>query len=94
MPQAIWFSYIHPKNAAAPVVTQRIKFHAQVKLEKLAHITNHVFGQGYLPANLRPFVRWEGVCGKVIHEHVSVSDLLTWGEGICEDKAIRLVIGK
>lgn len=94
MPQAIWFSYIHPNNAAAPVVTQRIKFHAQVKLEKLAHITNHVFGQGYLPANLRPFVRWEGVCGKVIHEHVSVSDLLTWGEGICEDKAIRLVIGK
>ncbi|KIM89453.1 hypothetical protein PILCRDRAFT_61309, partial [Piloderma croceum F 1598] len=46
IPPAIWFSYNYKNNTSAPVVTQRIKFDAHVMLEKLAHVTNHIFSQG------------------------------------------------
>jgi len=92
MPPAIWFNYVYLHNAATPVVTQRVKFDAQIKLEKLAHVTNHIFSQGYLPANLRAVVHWEGVCGKRIQECANIDDVLSWGEGVSEEKAIRLII--
>lgn len=91
---ALWFTYVHLHNAAAPVVTQRVKFHADLRLEKVAHLTNHIFNQGYLAPRLRSCVSWQGVCGKKIQEHASVQELLSWGEGASEEKAIRLIIGK
>jgi hypothetical protein len=92
VPPAIWFSYVYLHNAVTPAVTQRIKFDAHVQLEKLAHVTNHVFGEGYLPAKFRTVVHWEGVCGKPILESATLADVLSWGEGVSENKAIRLVI--
>ncbi|KAF7986974.1 hypothetical protein HWV62_31 [Athelia sp. TMB] len=89
---ALWFTYVHLHNAAAPVVTQRVKFHADLRLEKVAHLTNHIFNQGYLAPRLRSCVSWQGVCGKKIQEHASVQELLSWGEGASEEKAIRLII--
>lgn len=39
-------------------------------------------------------VSWKGACGKHIEESVRVEDVLSWGEGVCEEKPIRLVIGE
>jgi hypothetical protein len=39
-------------------------------------------------------VSWKGACGKHIEESVKVEDVLSWGEGVCEEKPLRLVIGK
>lgn len=94
IPPAIWFSYAYLHNAAASVVTQRVKFDDSAKLEKLAHLTNHIFTNGYLPAKLRAAVHWQGVCGKRLQECANVYDVLLCGEGVSEDKAIRLIIGR
>jgi hypothetical protein len=39
-------------------------------------------------------VSWKGACGKHIEESVKVEDVLSWGEGVCEEKPLRLMIGK
>jgi hypothetical protein len=39
-------------------------------------------------------VSWKGACGKHIEESVKVEDVLSWGEGVCEEKPLRLVIGE
>ncbi len=79
----------------AHVATQRIRLDVpHLKVDRLAHITNHIFAQGYLPANCRSLVHWKGICGKQIDENAKVEDLLSWGEGVSEEKALRLVIGE
>lgn len=94
IPPAIWFSYVYLHNPTAHIVTQRIKFdHPEVKFEKLAHISNYIFNEGFLQAKLRSVVYWRGICGKRIEESVRVEDLLAWGEGISEEKPLQLIIG-
>jgi hypothetical protein len=39
-------------------------------------------------------VSWKGACGKHIEESEKVEDVLSWGEGVCEEKPLRLVIGE
>jgi hypothetical protein len=39
-------------------------------------------------------VSWKGSCGKHIEECVKVEDVLSWGEGVCEEKPLRLVVGQ
>jgi hypothetical protein len=39
-------------------------------------------------------VCWKGACGKHIEESIRVEDVLSWGEGVREEKPLRLVIGK
>jgi hypothetical protein len=39
----------------------------------------------------RSTVSWKGACGKHIEESVKVEDVLSWGEGVCEEKPLRLV---
>lgn len=97
VPPALWFTYhytITGKNGA----TQRVKLDALAPFQagfrpKLAHVTNHVFAQGFLAAHLRSRVHWEGVCGKPVAEHSDLFDLLCAGEGMCEEKPMKLVIG-
>lgn len=60
---------------------------------KLAHITNHIFERGFLAAHFRTRIHWEDILGKRVEEHHDLFDLLSFGEGICEDKAMKLVIG-
>jgi len=62
--------------------------------ERLAHITNYIFGQGYLPCRVRSMVSWKGSCGKHIEECTKVEDVLSWGEGVCEEKPLRLLVGQ
>ena len=88
------------------MVTQRIKLPVfstvtsgrpvavPVKMERLAHLTNYIFKQGYVAAKYRTTVHWEGLCGKKIEEGTFVEEVLEWGVGGCEDKPLRLVIGK
>ncbi|KAG6848775.1 hypothetical protein H0H93_014128 [Arthromyces matolae] len=53
MPTSLWFTYVYRHNSTAPHVAQRIKLAAataaQGRLDLLAHITNYVFQEGYLP---------------------------------------------
>lgn len=97
VPSSFWFSYVylHGHATSYPIVTQRVRLNEQpVKFERLAHITNHIFGQGFLSAKLRPVVHWEKACGVRVGENVCVNLILMEGEGICEDKPLRLVIGR
>ena len=96
---------MYKHNPTAPVVTQRIKLPAYptsttgcpvavpVKMERLAHLTNYIFSQGYVAAKYRTVVHWEGLCGKKIEEATSVEEVLGWGVGGCEEKPLKLVIG-
>jgi hypothetical protein len=80
----------HPHTA-----TQRIRLDLlHLKCERLAHLTNHIFAKGYLPSKARSLVSWKGACGKLIEENVKVEDVLSRGEGVCESKPLRLVIGE
>jgi hypothetical protein len=92
----VWFSYVYTHKNARPVVTQRVKLcnAPDTKLGIIAHLTNHIFHNGYLPARYRTVVTWQGPCGRKIEEHERLDDLLTAGEGLCETSSLRLMIGK
>ncbi|TFK71306.1 hypothetical protein BDN72DRAFT_837912 [Pluteus cervinus] len=93
VPTTLWFSYHYVNTPVARPVTQRLKLTTlPVKFEKLAHVTNYIFKEGYLSAHLRPFVYWENTCGKRVEEAAAVTEILAFGEGTCEDKPLRLVI--
>lgn len=96
VPSALWFSYVYLHNTGTGhIVAQRVKFETfETKFEKLAHLTNYIFNEGYLAPKLRASVYWEGVCGKRVDENALVNDLLCSGEGISEDQPLRLVIGR
>ncbi|KAF9493622.1 hypothetical protein BDN71DRAFT_1082659 [Pleurotus eryngii] len=98
MPPALWFTYNYVNSPTGHVVAQRIKFDtAQVNgapFEKLAHVTNHIFRQGYLPARFRSLVHWEGSCGKRLSEGSSFPEVFAEGFGATEERPLRLVIGK
>lgn len=98
IPPAFWLSYHYVHSAGKVAVTQRVKLDALHPYQagvrpKLAHITNHIFDHGFLGAHFRSRVHWEGVCGKRVEEHHDLFELLSHGEGICEEKAMKLVIG-
>jgi hypothetical protein len=94
VPTNLWFSYIYIHNPPVQVVTQRIKFAGLPRrFEKLAHVTNYVFAQGFLPSKYRGVVYWQSPCGKRISECATVDEILIAGEGISEEKSLRLVIG-
>ncbi|TFK34725.1 hypothetical protein BDQ12DRAFT_706876 [Crucibulum laeve] len=97
VPSHLWFSYVYTNNPSAHVVTQRVKLAvpgatACGRLDRLAHVTNHIFNQGYLAPKLRPVVHWQKFCGKRIEEHVLVEEILAGGDGLYEDKPLRLVV--
>lgn len=95
MPVAIWVHYEYVKCARPHTATQRIRLDLpQFKCELLAHLTNHIFAKGYLPCSARSLVSWKGACGKQVHESAKVEEVLSWGEGVCEEKPLRLVIGR
>ncbi|KAG5651220.1 hypothetical protein H0H81_009449 [Sphagnurus paluster] len=94
VPTTFWFTYVYTHNASAPVVVQRVKLTAceSTRIEFLAHVTNHIFKEGYLAAKLRPTVHWEAPCGKKFEEHLRVEEILALGHGTCEEKPLRLII--
>ena len=93
-PPALWFTYVFLRTPRAQAATQRVKLDApNLKCERLAHITNYIFAKGYLPANYRSLVHWQGACGKQVNDNAMVEDLLSRGEGVSEDKSLRLIIG-
>jgi hypothetical protein len=95
IPLAIWVHYEYVHAGQHHTATQRIRLDlSHVKCERLAHITNHIFAQGYLPGKARGLVCWKGACGRIIDECTKVEDVFSWGEGVSECKPLRLVIGE
>ncbi|KAI9443402.1 hypothetical protein H4582DRAFT_1190156 [Lactarius indigo] len=93
IPVAIWvhYEYLHDRHSHTSV--QRIRLDLpHTKFERLAHITNHIFAKGYLPNKVRSAVSWKRASGRHIAENARVDDLLSSGEGVSEDKPLRLVI--
>ncbi|KAF9054824.1 hypothetical protein BJ165DRAFT_1337235 [Panaeolus papilionaceus] len=96
LPTALWFSYVYVHAPASHrVVTQRIKIHElpPKACDRLAHVTNHIFAMGWLPAKLRTVVHWQKSCGFKLEETACVKDLLIAGDGV-EGRCLKLVIGK
>jgi len=92
---AVWVHYEYLDNRRPHTATQRIRLDLlHFKCERLAHLTNHIFAKGYLPCKARSLVFWKGTFGKHIEESMKVEDVLSWGEGVCETKPLRLVIGE
>jgi len=93
IPLAIWVHYEYVHAGHHHTATQRIRLDLpHFKCERLAHITNHIFAKGYLPCKARSLVCWKAACGKVIDECTKVEEVLSWGEGVCDGKPLRLVI--
>ena len=94
-PVAIWVHYEYVHCGHPHTTTQRIHLDLpEFKCERLAHLTNYIFTKGYLPCKARSLVSWKAACGKHVEESTKVEDVLSWGEGVCEDKPLRLVIGE
>jgi hypothetical protein len=94
-PVAIWVHYEYVHCGHLQTATQRIHLDLpDFKCERLAHLTNYIFTKGYLPCKARSLVSWKAACGKHVEESTKVEDVLSWGEGTCEDKPLRLVIGE
>jgi len=93
-PAAVWVHYEYVHCGHHRTTTQRIRLDTphMKSCELLAHITNYIFVQGYLPCKVRSFVSWKGACGKHIEECTRIEDVLSCGEGVCEEKPLRLVI--
>ena len=92
---AVWVHYEYLDNRHPHTAIQRIRLDLpHLKCERLAHLTNHIFAKGYLPRKARSLVTWKSPRGKHIEESAKVEDLLTWGEGVCETKPLRLEIGE
>jgi len=80
---------VHPHTT-----TQRFRLDSpHFKCEYLTHLTSHIFAMGYLPCKARSLVSWKGACGTHVEVNAKVEDVLSWGEGLCEEKPLRLVIG-
>ncbi|KAH9980077.1 hypothetical protein BGW80DRAFT_1248373 [Lactifluus volemus] len=93
IPLAVWVHYEYVHAGHLHTATQRFRLDLpHLKCERLAHLTNHIFAKGYLPAKTRSLVCWKAPCGKVLDECTKVEDVLALGEGVCEGKALRLVI--
>ncbi|KAH8979238.1 hypothetical protein EDB92DRAFT_417763 [Lactarius akahatsu] len=94
IPAAVWVHYEYAHCTRHHTATQRIRLDAphMKGCERLAHITNYIFAQGYLPCKVRSLVSWKGACGRHLEECARVEDVLSWGEGTCEHKPLRLVI--
>jgi len=76
------------------VVAQRARLDVpEVKLELIAHLTNHIFASGYLATNLRTKVHWQANCGRRVEEHERLEHLLEAGHGANESACLRLVVG-
>src|SRR5579863_5248544 len=92
-PVAIWVHYEYVHCGRPHTATQRVRLDLpDLKCERLAHLANYIFSKGYLPCNARSLVSWKAACGKHVEESTKVEDVLSWGEGVCEDKPLRLVI--
>lgn len=98
MPPALWFSYVYIHGTPSGHhghVTQRVKLdNSRYKFDKLAHVTNYVFGEGYIACKYRSMVYWERPCGARVGEHVGLDQLLGSGEGLSEDRPLKLIIGE
>jgi len=93
VPAAIWVHYEYVHCGHPQTATQRIRLDVpHFKCERLAELTNHIFAKGYLPCKARCRVSWKRTCGKHVEENSKVEDVLSWGEGVCEEKPLRLVI--
>jgi len=93
VPMAVWVHYEYLDNRHPHTATQRIRLDLpHFKCERLAHLTNHIFTKRYLPCKARSLVFWKSTCGKQLEEGMKVEDVLSWGEGVCETKPLRLVI--
>ena len=94
----MWMRYRYTVAVGTPPVTQRIRLDALHPFKcgvrpRVAHVTNYVFDKGFLAAHLRARVHWEAHCGKDVGEHVDLFELLTAGEGVCEERPLVLVVG-
>ena len=95
IPTTIWVHYEYVNGVHPHTATQRIRLDSPYfECENLMHLTNHIFVKGYLPCKARSLVSWKGAYGKYIKENAKVEDVLSWGEGLCEEKPLRLVIGE
>jgi hypothetical protein len=95
IPTTIWVLYEYVNGVHPHTATQRFRLDPpHSKCERLTHLTDHIFAKGYLPCKARPLVSWKGACGKHIKENAEVEDVLSWGEGLCEEVPLRLVIGE
>ncbi|KXN80656.1 hypothetical protein AN958_08934 [Leucoagaricus sp. SymC.cos] len=94
MPTDFWITYYHVNTPEAKVSTQRVRLNQGIKFEHIAHLTNYVFNQGYLPSRYRPLVHWETQCGKKLAEDALVVDVWNRGFGVTYGKPIILIIGR
>jgi hypothetical protein len=95
IPTAIWVHYEYVNGVHPHTATQRFRIDSpDFKCERMTHLTDHIFAKGYLPCKARSLVSWKGACGKHVKENAQAEDVLSWGEGLCEEKPLRLVIGE
>lgn len=89
----VHYEYLHDRDSQTYV--QRIGLDMpSTKFMRLAHLTNYIFAEGYLPSKVRSAVSWRCASGKHIEKNTRLDYVLSLGGGVSEDKPLCLVIGK
>ncbi len=89
IPAAVWVHYDYLHCTHPHTATQRIRLDLPQMILRIVSLR-----RGTSRVRARSMVSWKGACGKHIEESIKVEDVLAWGEGVCEEKPLRLVIGK
>lgn len=90
-----WLTYHQTSRVNKPVTAQLVELEFQNhKLHDLEDVLEHVFQQGFVEAKHRSVSWWEKKDGVKVKASLSVEELLKQGVGLCQDSALRLVIGE
>ena len=52
---------------------------------------NHIFAKGHLSVYYRSLTHRQDACGKLVDENTKAEELMSWCEGVSEDKSLRLI---
>jgi hypothetical protein len=90
----LWLTYHQTSRANRPATAQLIELEFQnYKLSDLEDVLDHVFRQGFIEAKHRPWSWFECKNGQKFNGSQVVQEVLKQGVGICQETALRLVIG-
>ena len=91
----LWLTYHQTSRVNKPSTAQLVELEFQNhKLHDLEDVLEHVFQQGFVEAKYRPVTFWERKDGTKVKGSFTVEELLKQGVGLCQDSALRLVIGE
>jgi hypothetical protein len=90
-----WFTYHQNSRSGHPETAQLIDLiNCGCKLVDLEDLLDYVFCQGFIDAKYRSVAYWERNDGCRVKSSGLIEQLVKDGVGVCEQTALRLIVGQ